>query len=119
MPVTGTAGAYAALAAGTPGGVGAAGAGKATGLATVLGSGEQFNMAAAGLQAGRINGDLNAAVDGQSPRPSSLHPGVVIVMFCDNHGKTISQNIDDVVYASLISSNGGDYGQPILQSTDF
>jgi prepilin-type N-terminal cleavage/methylation domain-containing protein len=121
VPVAGDdMGVYAALDV-NPNGIGltpTGGTGKQLGLATDLGSGVRYSMAG-GLEAGRINGSLNAAIDGQSPRPSSLHPGVVIVTFCDNHTKTISQNIDDGVYAALVSAQGGAYGQPVLKSTDF
>jgi prepilin-type N-terminal cleavage/methylation domain-containing protein len=117
VPVAGDdMGVYAALDV-NPNGIGLTGNGKATGLATVLPA-AQYSMAG-GLEAGRINGNLNSAIDGRSPRPSSLHPGVVIVTFCDNHTKTISQSIDDGVYAALVSSQGGAYGQPVLKSTDF
>ena len=68
----------------------------------------------------RINSTVAPALPGQiHPRPSSLHPGTVNVMFCDAHGKTLSQNIDDQVYVSLVSSAGGRYGQPILGSDAF
>ncbi len=69
--------------------------------------------------ASRINSNLNSAVNGEMPRPSSLHPGVVNTVFCDGSSRTLNQNIDDAVYAGLVSSNGGDYGQAILGSNDF
>jgi prepilin-type processing-associated H-X9-DG protein len=39
-------------------------------------------------------------------RPSSYHPGGVNVIFCDGHGRFISQEIDYYVYCLLMSSNG-------------
>jgi len=69
--------------------------------------------------ASRINSNLNSAVDGEMPRPSSGHPGQVNAIFCDGHGRTLNQSIDDAVYAGLLSPNGGDYGQDILGSGDF
>jgi hypothetical protein len=62
---------------------------------------------------------LQTAIDGASPRPSSLHPGIVNAIFCDGHGRTLSQEIDDGVYANLVSPNGGDYGQDILDTSSF
>lgn len=67
----------------------------------------------------RINGEINSAPDGATPRPMSLHPGIVNAIFCDGSGRTISQTIDDLVYAGLFSSNGGDYGQDIQSGGDF
>lgn len=67
----------------------------------------------------KINERLNSATEGASPRPSSLHPGVVNVMFADGHGQTVSQNIADSVYARLISQNGNKFGQDILSDSDF
>ena len=69
--------------------------------------------------ASRINSNLNSAPEGESPRPSSLHPGVVNAVFCDGSAKTLNQSIADVVYVGLVSSNGGDYGQDIIGSGDF
>lgn len=78
-----------------------------------------FTLQTGSTAASRINGNLNGATDGRSPRPSSLHPGICIFAFCDGHVKGVNQSIDDSVYANLLSSNGGDYNQPILSSSDF
>ncbi|MCA9113296.1 MAG: DUF1559 domain-containing protein, partial [Planctomycetaceae bacterium] len=40
--------------------------------------------------ASRINSNLNSAPEGASPRPSSLHPGVVNAVFCDGSAKTLN-----------------------------
>ncbi|MBX3436622.1 MAG: DUF1559 domain-containing protein, partial [Planctomycetaceae bacterium] len=88
------------IAAGTPSGVGLD-AGKEVGLS--LGNGT-YRLPF--LEA-RINGNVSSAIDGQTPRLSSRHPGVVNVMFCDNSGRTLNQNIDHDVYAGLVSPNGG------------
>jgi prepilin-type N-terminal cleavage/methylation domain-containing protein/prepilin-type processing-associated H-X9-DG protein len=39
-------------------------------------------------------------------RPSSYHPGGVNVIFCDGHGRFLSQDIDYYVYCLLMSTNG-------------
>jgi len=67
----------------------------------------------------RINGDLSSAIPGSTPRLSSLHPGVVNVVFCDSHARALNQTIADSVLGALMSPNGGDYGQDILGSNDF
>ncbi|MGD9853837.1 MAG: DUF1559 domain-containing protein [Planctomycetaceae bacterium] len=69
--------------------------------------------------ASRINANLRLAPDGRSPRPSSWHPGVVNGVFCDGHGRAISEHIEDALYANLLSSNGGDFGQDILEGGSF
>ena len=53
------------------------------------------------------------------PRPSSVHPGCVIMFFCDGHGATISEDIDPTVYARIVSSGGEQYGQGVLSNSDF
>lgn len=67
---------------------------------------------------GRINQNLEAT-GGTRPRPSSYHPGVVVVTFGDNSVRTLNQNMDVSVYARLITPNGNRYGQNILSSSDF
>jgi len=56
---------------------------------------------------------------GQSPAPSSLHPGVVNVMFCDGHGATLAETMDESVFTRLVSSGGVKYGQVPLGDTQF
>ncbi len=68
---------------------------------------------------GKINQNINGASDGTSPRPSSLHPAVVNAAFVDGSCKSLSQNMDETVYANLFSPNGGDHGQPPLDSNSF
>ncbi len=97
--------------------------GRASGLALQDGS-HTFTFTTDGdpllsTSASRINANLRLAPDGRSPRPSSQHPGVVNVVFCDGHSRAISERIDDVVYANLLSSNGGRYGQNILEGNSF
>ena len=64
-----------------------------------------------------VNADLNAN-EGQAPRPSSNHPGTVIVMFADGHGGTLSDRTDQSVYVRLLTPNGVEFGQEILSDAD-
>ncbi len=66
-----------------------------------------------------INGALSTATDGASPRPSSLHPGVVNFAMVDGSVRNVNQNINQRVYASLITPNGNRFGQGVLSSTDY
>lgn len=67
----------------------------------------------------KINGQLATATSGRSPRPASLHPSIVVVIMGDGSGKTLAQNIDDSVYARLLTSNGNRYQQQVLSGSDF
>jgi prepilin-type N-terminal cleavage/methylation domain-containing protein len=60
-----------------------------------------------------INSNLNNAINGQSPRPSSNHPGIALFCFADGHALPLSQNIDTLVYMRAISSAGSLWNQPI------
>lgn len=64
-----------------------------------------------------INTNLKAT-PGTVPRPSSHHPSVVNVIFCDGPGRTLSEKIAPGVYARLISPDGNRFGQEILSSRD-
>ncbi|MEZ6068425.1 MAG: DUF1559 domain-containing protein [Planctomycetaceae bacterium] len=61
----------------------------------------------------RINGNL-AAGEGGSPRPSSLHPGGVVMSFCDGRTQFVSDNIDVGVYFHILTPSGAKYGQEIV-----
>lgn len=51
------------------------------------------------------------------PVPSSSHPGIAVFGFCDGHVQAVAQDIDMIVYASLMTPNGIAYGQgPISES---
>jgi len=67
---------------------------------------------------GKINGNLAGATEGQSPRPSSLHPGTVNVIFAGGNGRAIAQDLDQRVYAEIFSWDGKKYGQQTI-SDDF
>ena len=54
---------------------------------------------------------------GATWRPSSSHTGGnVNVYYCDGHAKTLASNIDEGVYARLLTPNGTRYGQDTIQS---
>ncbi len=94
----------------TANGVSVAAGGKVNALA----------LAADAVAAGcKINADLNNSTDGSKPRPSSLHPGAVNMAFADGSCKVVSQDIDEGVYARLLTPFGGRYGQNVLSDSDF
>ncbi|WP_437186341.1 DUF1559 domain-containing protein [Planctomicrobium sp. SH668] len=67
----------------------------------------------------RVNSNLSGASTGSTPRPSSYHPQVVNVVMCDGSGRTLSNQVNDSVYARLISSNGNVHGQLPVSGADF
>ncbi len=98
--------------------------GSAGGIGGTSGSGKQNGLALAGdaiidTTNCKINANLQGATDGASPRPSSLHPGVVNMAFADGSCKVISQDIDESVYARLLTPFGGRYGQNVLSDNNF
>jgi prepilin-type N-terminal cleavage/methylation domain-containing protein len=72
----------------------------------------------------RINQDAGSGkpIDIAHARPSSNHPGGVIVTFCDTHTRFISEGIDQRVYATLLTSDGAHAaapGQPAVQPNSY
>ncbi|MCA9029656.1 MAG: DUF1559 domain-containing protein, partial [Planctomycetaceae bacterium] len=63
------------------------------------------------FRVGRINSRNRNASAGNMPRPSSNHPGGVNIILVDGSGRFLSEDIDDSVYARMISSNGEKHGQ--------
>ncbi len=61
----------------------------------------------------------NATQVGLLPRPRSTHPGIVNVLFCDGHVKTLSESIDGFIYSRLYSTQGVRYGQAGLGDDNF
>jgi prepilin-type N-terminal cleavage/methylation domain-containing protein/prepilin-type processing-associated H-X9-DG protein len=51
-------------------------------------------------------GVVDNLIDLKHARPSSRHPGVVVVAFCDGHTQNLSDQISQEVYAKLMSSHG-------------
>jgi prepilin-type processing-associated H-X9-DG protein len=66
----------------------------------------------------KINYNRGTAI-GSSPVPSSNHPGSINVFFCDGHGQSISDGVDSIVYAYLLSSGGVKRGQAPLGDDQF
>jgi prepilin-type N-terminal cleavage/methylation domain-containing protein len=60
-----------------------------------------------------INANL-AAAEGDAPRPSSLHPGGVMMTFCDGRTLFVADTIDRGVYFAVLSPSGSKYGQPVV-----
>ncbi|MCA9042031.1 MAG: DUF1559 domain-containing protein [Planctomycetaceae bacterium] len=54
----------------------------------------------------RINSHKEDLSVGTAPRPSSNHPGVVNVVLCDGAVRTLSQNLDALVYARALTPDG-------------
>jgi hypothetical protein len=60
---------------------------------------------------------INAARDqaeGEAPWPSSYHIGGVSVVFCDGRMHFLSENVDGIVYACLVSPRGIELAQPVV-----
>ena len=65
------------------------------------------------------NSNLGTA-QGQSASPSSYHPGIVNMMFCDGHAQMLSETIDRWVYVRLVTTGGSkQWGQAPLGDNDF
>lgn len=65
-----------------------------------------------------INRNLAAAAN-TAPRPSSQHAGGVNVVFCDGSSKFLNENLDKIVYAKLLTSNGVTYGEQSLNQGSY
>lgn len=87
-------------------------------LALKFVNGFTLNMPNSPDGSAKINGNLGGATEGQSPRPSSLHPGSVNVIFAGGNGRALSQDMDVRVYAEIYSWDGKKYGQLTI-SDDF
>lgn len=65
----------------------------------------------------KVNSNRGTLV-GQSPSPSSLHPGGVNCVYADGHVGFVSADIDGRVYISLMSPTGIRYGQtPVSENS--
>jgi prepilin-type N-terminal cleavage/methylation domain-containing protein/prepilin-type processing-associated H-X9-DG protein len=69
-----------------------------------------------------INSSLDQA-EGEAPWPSSYHPGGVHVVFADGRVKFLSEDIEGIVYASLMSPRGrlikGPLAQPVVSPDQY
>ena len=54
--------------------------------------------------------------EGAAPWPSSMHPGVIMVAFCDGHVRTLSAAIDGKVYAALVTPQGQRVPEALIES---
>ncbi|MCA9053873.1 MAG: DUF1559 domain-containing protein [Planctomycetaceae bacterium] len=97
------------VTSGAPQDVGTSGAMNAAGALQMTGG---INQVVPANQA--INGDFGAAIEGRAPRPSSLHPGGVIMTFGDGRSVFVGENLDRTVYFHLVSPSGSQYGQDIV-----
>jgi prepilin-type processing-associated H-X9-DG protein len=53
----------------------------------------------------QINRDAGA-LEGESPYPSSFHPGLIIVAFCDGRVRPVQQDIAPQVWYKLVTPRG-------------
>jgi len=58
----------------------------------------------------RINADLSAP-PGTRPRPSSYHPGIVHMLYCDGRVTAVNESMGERVYARLITPRGSRFLQ--------
>jgi prepilin-type N-terminal cleavage/methylation domain-containing protein len=63
-----------------------------------------------------INGGKN--LEGLVPAPSSNHDGVAMTIFADGHGQSLSERIDPLVYARIMTPCGVLYGQQAVQDDE-
>jgi hypothetical protein len=66
----------------------------------------------------RINASKGTS-PGNCPSPSSLHPGIVSVAFCDGRVRVLSELVDQTVYARLITWRGSRAGQLPVGDNDY
>jgi prepilin-type N-terminal cleavage/methylation domain-containing protein len=66
----------------------------------------------------KINGNKGFNL-GLSPFPSSNHPGIVTVSFCDGRAKTLNESMSFDIYARLVSSAGTARGQAPVSDSDY
>lgn len=62
-----------------------------------------------------INGDL-AATPGRFPRPSSLHPGGVVAVYCDRHATFLNEQVDPRVYGSIVTPSATRFGEDFINT---
>lgn len=77
-----------------------------------------LRLSATPTNGSRINKNVQANV-GTQWRPSSGHPGIVIVSFCDGRARALNDGIDSGVYHRLITSGGTKKHYQRLVGDDF
>jgi hypothetical protein len=69
-----------------------------------------------------INSSLDQA-EGEAPWPSSFHPDGVHVVYCGGRVKFLSEDVDGLVYAALVSPRGslirGPLAQPVVSPDQY
>lgn len=75
-------------------------------------------FAAVGLTKSKINSNRGLS-PGDSPAPSSHHPGMVNVLYCDGGARTLNESVADDVYLRLMTSGGARRGQAPLSDNQF
>jgi len=73
---------------------------------------------------GPFPNDGKAGIEGETPFLNSLHPGIVVVGFCDGSVRTLNDGIDRGVYLRLMTPSGtrlrnGFIAEVPLSGTDF
>jgi len=68
---------------------------------------------------GTINENVDQAVPGQCPRPSSHHKQGVNAAFADGSGRFLNEKMNDMVYFRLVSSSGSHYGQRLVSDSSY
>lgn len=76
-----------------------------------------LNWGGAAPNLSRINSNL--ATTSVAPRLSSNHAGSLNVGMCDGSVRSIAENIDQYVYARLLTPDGRRYGQQIVNQADY
>jgi len=75
---------------------------------------------------GGINGDLSGANEGLFPYPNSGHKEIVNILMCDGSARPISQSVNAVAWAAMITPNGRKFvslstgktvGEPIVDAS--
>jgi hypothetical protein len=61
----------------------------------------------------------DGSLPGQSPAPSSNHPTLVFVAFCDGRAQALSENIAPRIFARLMTPNGENFGQTLVGPNEF
>ncbi|QDU81804.1 putative major pilin subunit [Polystyrenella longa] len=72
-----------------------------------------------GVDNASINANRESAQPGEAPRPSSNHPGVVIVGLCDGSVRTMGEAVDTAVYTRSLTTNGSRFGQYVGEGQTF
>ena len=70
------------------------------------------------VDASGINANLSAG-EGEAPRPSSNHPGIVNATFADGHATVLTETMDVGVYIRMLTPNGVMFGQQVMSTEGY